>query len=209
MTGMTLRLQDIEITLKGQRLLQINAQIEPGATLTVMGPSGAGKSSLLAYIAGFLAPEFQAKGEIWLGERCLNGLPPEQRKVGLLFQDPLLFPHLSVAQNLTFALPADVPDRSARVELALENVGLAGFAERDPTTLSGGQKARVSLQRLLLSNPHAVLLDEPFSRLDSHLRQEVRQHVFQTLRDASLPAILVTHDAEDARAADGTVIELG
>ncbi|HBN15894.1 MAG TPA: ABC transporter ATP-binding protein [Pseudohongiella sp.] len=209
MTGMTLRLQDIEITLKGQRLLQINAQIEPGATLTVMGPSGAGKSSLLAYIAGFLAPEFQAKGEIWLGERCLNGLPPEQRKVGLLFQDPLLFPHLSVAQNLTFALPADVPDRSARVELALENVGLAGFAERDPATLSGGQKARVSLQRLLLSNPHAVLLDEPFSRLDSHLRQEVRQHVFQTLRDASLPAILVTHDAEDARAADGTVIELG
>ncbi|MDH7943598.1 ATP-binding cassette domain-containing protein [Pseudohongiella sp. SYSU M77423] len=209
MTGMTLRLQDIEITLKGQRLLQINAQIEPGATLTVMGPSGAGKSSLLAYIAGFLAPEFQAQGEIWLGERCLNGLPPEQRKVGLLFQDPLLFPHLSVAQNLTFALPADVPDRSARVELALENVGLAGFAERDPATLSGGQKARVSLQRLLLSNPHAVLLDEPFSRLDSHLRQEVRQHVFQTLRDASLPAILVTHDAEDARAADGTVIELG
>jgi len=209
MTGMTLRLQDIEITLKGQRLLQINAQIEPGATLTVMGPSGAGKSSLLAYIAGFLAPEFQAQGEIWLGERCLNKLPPEQRKVGLLFQDPLLFPHLSVAQNLAFALPADVPDRSARVGQALDSVGLAGFAERDPATLSGGQKARVSLQRLLLSNPHAVLLDEPFSRLDSHLRQEVRQHVFQTLRDAGLPAILVTHDAEDAHAADGAVIELG
>ncbi len=208
MNASRLTLKNIDIRLHGQILLELDTHVEPGAPLTVMGPSGVGKSSLLAYIAGFLSPDFQASGEIYLGERCLNGLPAEQRKVGLLFQDPLLFPHLSVAQNLMFALPSRAPDRARLVEQALQAVGLEKFGHRDPATLSGGQKARVALQRLLLSQPKAVLLDEPFSRLDAHLRQEIRQHVFQTLRDAGLPTILVTHDAQDAAASGGPVIEL-
>ncbi|MBU2097241.1 MAG: ATP-binding cassette domain-containing protein [Gammaproteobacteria bacterium] len=208
MTREGLTLKDIHISLHGKPLLQADTSIEPGATLTVMGPSGIGKSSLLAYVAGFLSSDFLASGEIYLGDRCLNGLPAEQRGIGLLFQDPLLFPHLSVAQNLLFAVPRHVRYRQQLVDEALDAVGLKGFGDRDPATLSGGQKARVALQRLLLSQPKAVLLDEPFSRLDAHLRQEIRQHVFQSLREAKLPTILVTHDGEDAAASGGHVIEL-
>ena len=91
MSGVSLTLKDIQISLHGRHLLQVNTRIEPGATLTVMGPSGIGKSSLLAYVAGFLASDFSASGEILLGERCLNGLPAEQRGVGLLFQDPSMY----------------------------------------------------------------------------------------------------------------------
>jgi putative thiamine transport system ATP-binding protein len=145
---------------------------------------------------------------VLLDGRDVLCLPAEQRRIGLLFQDPLLFPHLSVGGNLRFALPAACSDKQTRIETALASIGLAGFAERDPATLSGGQKSRVALQRLLLSEPHAVLLDEPFSRLDTALRREVRALVFQTLQAAGLPSVLVTHDPEDAEAAGGRVVQL-
>ena len=203
-----LQLENIHISLEGKQLLALNAEISGGEVLTVMGPSGVGKSSLLAYLAGFLAPVFEASGLILLDGEVINELPAEQRNVGLLFQDALLFPHLSVGGNLRFALPATVQDKEARIEQALVSIGLEGFAERDPETLSGGQRSRVALQRLLLSEPKAVLLDEPFSRLDTHLRREVREFVFAGLKAAGLPAIMVTHDAEDADAAGGRVIQL-
>lgn len=203
-----LQLENIHISLEGKQLLALNAEISGGEVLTVMGPSGVGKSSLLAYLAGFLAPVFEASGLIRLDGEVINELPAEQRNVGLLFQDALLFPHLSVGGNLRFALPATVQDKEARIEQALVSIGLEGFAERDPETLSGGQRSRVALQRLLLSEPKAVLLDEPFSRLDTHLRREVREFVFAGLKAAGLPAIMVTHDAEDADAAGGRVIQL-
>lgn len=203
-----LHLDNIRIDLEGRQLLALDAQIHGGEVLTVMGPSGVGKSSLLAYLAGFLAPVFEASGLIRLDGEVLNALPAEQRHVGLLFQDALLFPHLSVGGNLSFALPAATPNKAARVEQALASIGLEGFTSRDPETLSGGQRSRVALQRLLLSEPKAVLLDEPFSRLDSHLRREVREFVFAGLKAAGLPAIMVTHDAEDAAAAAGRVIQL-
>ncbi len=203
-----LQLENIHISLEGKQLLALNAEISGGEVLTVMGPSGVGKSSLLAYLAGFLAPVFEASGLTRLDGEVINELPAEQRNVGLLFQDALLFPHLSVGGNLRFALPATVQDKEARIEQALASIGLEGFAERDPETLSGGQRSRVALQRLLLSEPKAVLLDEPFSRLDSHLRREVREFVFAGLKAAGLPAIMVTHDAEDADAAGGRVIQL-
>ena len=203
-----LQLENIHIRLEGKQLLALDAEIFGGEVLTVMGPSGVGKSSLLAYLAGFLAPVFQASGLIRLDGELINDLPAEQRHVGLLFQDALLFPHLSVGGNLRFALPAAAQDKEARVEQALASIGLAGFAERDPDTLSGGQRSRVALQRLLLSEPRAVLLDEPFSRLDTHLRREVREFVFAGLKTAGLPAIMVTHDVEDAVAAGGRVIQL-
>jgi|TARA_R100001369_G_scaffold8294_1_gene20337 putative thiamine transport system ATP-binding protein len=204
-----LRLEQISIVLAGRELLAVDATITPGEVLTVMGPSGSGKSTLLAYIAGFLDREFTPSGGVWLGERNLLNLPAEQRNIGLLFQDPLLFPHLSVSGNLCFGLPRHLKDKRQQVTQALEQVGLAGFESRDPATLSGGQQSRVALMRLLLSKPRAVLLDEPFSKLDTALRQEMRTLVFSQLREAGLPALLVTHDHEDANAAGGPVIELG
>ena len=203
-----LHLDNIRISLEDRQLLAIDAEIRGGEVLTVMGPSGVGKSSLLAYLAGFLAPVFEASGLVRLDGVLLNDMPAEQRNVGLLFQDSLLFPHLSVGGNLRFALPAACPDKAARVKQALASIGLEGFASRDPETLSGGQRSRVALQRLLLSEPRAVLLDEPFSRLDTHLRREVREFVFAGLKAAGLPGIMVTHDAEDAEAAAGRVIQL-
>ncbi len=202
-------LDQIQIALTGRELLAVDTTIAPGEVLTVMGPSGSGKSTLLAYIAGFLTPAFTASGGVWLGERDLLNLPAEERGIGLLFQDPLLFPHLSVGGNVCFGLPRRIKNKRQQVTDALEQVGLAGFEERDPATLSGGQKARVALMRLLLSKPQAVLLDEPFSKLDTALRQEMRSLVFSQLRDAGLPALLVTHDHADANAAGGPVIALG
>ncbi len=208
MTSPVLSLRQLQLTLPGHCEVALDVEVAGGEILTVMGPSGSGKSSLLAAIAGFLSPAFTLKGDIFLGQQRLNELPAEQRGVGLLFQDALLFPHMSVAQNLAFALPSHVSDRRGAVAQALAAVGLDGYEERDPDTLSGGQKARVALQRLLLSQPRAVLLDEPFSRLDAHLRQNLRRQVFDSLRAAGLPALLITHDSEDARAAGGRVIEL-
>lgn len=203
-----LQLQDLRLELHGKQLLTLDADLQGGQILTVMGPSGAGKSSLLAWLAGFLAPVFTATGTVLLDGLDVLALPAERRRIGLLFQDPLLFPHLSVGGNLRFALPAGTLDKHARICEALASVGLGGFADRDPDTLSGGQKSRVALQRLLLSEPHAVLLDEPFSRLDATLRREIRALVFSTLQSAGLPTVMVTHDPEDAEAAGGQVVQL-
>ncbi|ATH77663.1 MULTISPECIES: ATP-binding cassette domain-containing protein [Halomonadaceae] len=203
-----LTLEQVRIFLAERELLHVEATIAPGDVLTVMGPSGSGKSTLLALLAGFLAAPFRAEGRLWLGERELSPLPAERRGIGLLFQDPLLFPHLSVAGNLRFGLPRRSPQPQAQVAHALAQVGLAGYEARDPTTLSGGQQARVALMRLLLSQPRAVLLDEPFSKLDTALRQEMRALVFGQLRDAGLPTLLVTHDEADASAAGGDVLVL-
>ena len=205
----TLHIKQMAITLASETLLTMHRDIAPGEVLTVMGPSGSGKSTLLAYLAGFLSPAFQAQGELYLGDKRLDTLPAEQRGIGLLFQDPMLFPHLSVAGNCRFGLPRRVRDKTARIAKALEQVGLAGFEARDPATLSGGQQARVALIRLLLSQPRAVLLDEPFSKLDTALRQEMRALVFGQLRAAGLPTLLVTHDEADATAAGGPIIALG
>ncbi|WP_404471639.1 ATP-binding cassette domain-containing protein [Vreelandella venusta] len=202
-------LDKVCIRLADRELLRVDAAVPPGEVLTVMGPSGSGKSTLLAFVAGFLNSAFTAQGNVHLGQRNVLPLPAEHRGIGLLFQDPMLFPHLSVAGNCRFGLPSRVRDKTARIAKALEQVGLAGFEARDPATLSGGQQARVALIRLLLSQPRAVLLDEPFSKLDTALRQEMRALVFGQLREAGLPALLVTHDEADAIAAGGPIIALG
>ncbi len=127
----------------------------PGEVLTLMGPSGSGKSTLFAWMIGALAGDFRAEGELWLNGRRCDTLPTERRRIGILFQDPLLFDHFSVGQNLQLALPESVRGeaRKAAVEQALSRAGLHGFAARDPATLSGGQRARVSLLRALLARP--------------------------------------------------------
>ncbi|RZS52341.1 ATP-binding cassette domain-containing protein [Sphaerotilus mobilis] len=189
----------------------LDAHIPPGHCWTLMGPSGSGKSSLLAWLAGTLDVAFTAEGRVCIGERDVTTLPPEQRRIGILFQDDLLFPHLSVGGNLAFALPARIRDRHerrARIEQALADAGLAGHAERDPVTLSGGQRARVALLRTLLAEPDALLLDEPFGKLDHARREDMRRFVFAHVRARGLPTVLVTHDEDDARAALGPVVSL-
>lgn len=164
----------------------------------VMGPSGCGKSSLLAAIAGSSGDEFELSGNIVLRNQQLNGLSMERRGVAIQYQDDLLFPHLDVAGNLLFALPRGVSqERMHKVGQALESAGLAGFEKRDVATLSGGQRARVSLLRSLLARPKLLLLDEPFSRLDQALRQDFRQFVFAQIAAMNIPAILVSHDRQD------------
>ena len=207
-----LELRDIAIRLEGELLVALDAKIAPGDALTVMGPSGVGKSTLLAFVAGFLGRDFSAEGRIVLNGRDVTELPPERRGIGLLFQDALLLPHLSVAGNLLLGLRPDVKGRSARrraAEAALAEVGLETFADRDPATLSGGQAARVALMRTLLARPEALVLDEPFSRLDAALRTQIRELVFSESRRRGLPVLLVTHDPADAAAAGGRIVELG
>jgi putative thiamine transport system ATP-binding protein len=203
-------LRNLCILRAGIPLIEVDHAIAAGEVLTVMGPSGVGKSTLLAYITGTLAPTFKGMGQVLLDGVDITTKPPHARRIGILFQDDLLFPHMSVGVNLAFGMPpgGGKAARRAQVEDALGDVGLTGFADRDPATLSGGQKARVALVRMLLSNPCALLLDEAFSRLDADLRAQVRDLVFQTAKERALPVLMVTHDIEDAQAAGGAVIEL-
>lgn len=207
-----LSLANIQIRLGDVTLMELTADVPAGSVLTVMGPSGSGKSTLLSFIGGFLDPAFQAKGTVSVDNVDLLLLEPQARRAGILFQDPLLFPHMSVGANIAFAIPADVSDRRQRRQIAaniLADMGLAGFADRDPATLSGGQKARVALARVLVSRPRLLLLDEPFSKLDMELRAQMRILVFERARTAGLPVILVTHDDADADAAGGPVHRIG
>lgn len=191
---------DFSLALRQTRLLSgVSFRVKPGEILTLMGPSGSGKSSLFAWMAGALPGDFHAEGELWINARRCEGLPTEQRGVGLLFQDDLLFEHFSVGQNLLLALPATVKGeaRKQQVKDALRAADLEGFYHRDPATLSGGQRARVSLLRALLAQPQALLLDEPFGRLDKNLRDQFRRWVFAEVHARGIPVVQVTHDNED------------
>lgn len=190
----------------------LTLSVASGQVGTIMGPSGIGKSTLLDAVGGHLAPGFSMTGSVVLNGRTLDGLPPEDRKIGLLFQDAALFPHLSVGDNLAFGLAPRIRGRQARraaVARALEEAGLGGMERRDPATLSGGQRVRVALMRSLLAEPLALLLDEPFSRLDADLRAEMRAFTFAHLQERAIPALMVTHDPEDAEAAGGPVVRIG
>lgn len=174
-------------------------EVAKGDIVTLMGPSGCGKSSLLSWMIGALTSPLHARGELWLDEQRLDLLPTARRQTGILFQDALLFDHFTVGQNLLLALPARLKGaaRQDAVSHALERAGMAGFSSRDPATLSGGQRARVALLRALLAQPKALLLDEPFSRLDADRRTDFRQWVFDEVRRLDIPVVQVTHDAQD------------
>jgi putative thiamine transport system ATP-binding protein len=207
----TLEIRNLKVSRDGQVLIGgLDLSVAPGEVFTLMGASGSGKSTLLNWIIGALDPVFEVRGELWLNGVRRDRLPIEARRIGILFQDDLLFPHLSVGQNLAFALLASVSGKAARhalVERALADVGLAGFFERDPATLSGGQKARVSVLRALLAEPEALLLDEPFSKLDAVLRGQFRAFVFERIGQLGIPTLLVTHDPADIPPG-GTVVEI-
>lgn len=208
-------LKNVSIALPGTApslICDLSLTVQPGEIVTVMGKSGIGKSTLLAFIGGHLDRGFHATGQVLIGSRDLTGIPAERRKVGILFQDDLLFPHLSVGDNLAFGLSSDVKGKAERrrhIDMALKSAGLEGFADRDPATLSGGQRARAALMRTLLAKPEALLLDEPFSKLDNDLRQDFRDFVFDHGKSQELPILMVTHDEADAEAAGGRRIVLG
>ncbi len=209
-----LELLDIRITATGSTeplFPPLSLTIPAGAVVTVMGPSGIGKSTLMDFIGGHLGRGFTATGRVFLAGRDLTRLPAEARRIGILFQDAGLFPHLSVGDNLAFGLTRRIRGHAARqaaVNEALVQAGLDGFQDRDPAALSGGQRARAALMRTLLAEPGALLLDEPFSKLDPELRADLRAFVFAHVRARAIPVMMITHDSSDAEAAAGPVVRL-
>lgn len=195
-----LELQNISIGLRNRVLItSCSFTVAAGEVVTVMGESGSGKSSLLSYVGGDLGVAFAATGDVRLDGQSVLRQAPEQRGIARLFQDDLLFPHMTVGENLLFAVPK-LPrgERLEMVRTALQRAELDGYEDRAPHTLSGGQRQRVSLMRALLAKPKAILLDEPFSKLDKTLRQNMRDYVFGHIAARGIPGILVTHDREDA-----------
>lgn len=177
----------------------VDLTVPAGSLVALLGPSGCGKTTLLRAIAGLERPD---GGEVLVADRTLSGagtfIPPERRNIGMVFQDSALFPYLSVARNVAYGLSRRDPRRRERVAEALELVGLAGFDDRAPATLSGGQAQRVAIARALAPRPSVILLDEPFSSLDAPLRAELRLEVRRMLTAIDATAVFVTHDQEEA-----------
>ena len=198
---MSLYLNDLAIRKNdGESLFSaLNVTLESGQVLALMGPSGCGKSTLLDAVAGHLNDEFSYSGSVVLNDIQLDELPSHQREVGILFQDDLLFPHLKVWENLAFSLPNSVKGsaRQQQAMAALKDIELTHLAESFPDQISGGQRARISLTRMLLAKPKLALLDEPFSKLDQELRAQFRDWVFEQLTKANIPTLMVTHDDAD------------
>lgn len=191
--------QDVSKSFGGPTVLSaVSLEIEPHEVLSLLGPSGCGKTTLLRLIAGL---ERVDDGEILIDGEVVSSpqrhVRPEGRHVGMVFQDWALFPHLSVGDNVAYGLGRE-ERRGSRVGDTLELVGLAGMAGRLPGTLSGGQQQRVALARALAPRPRALLLDEPFSNLDTSLRVQVRSEVHRLLKELGITAVFVTHDQEEA-----------
>ena len=183
-------------------MCNLSLHVEPGESVALLGPSGCGKTTLLRLIAGLERP---LAGTIQLGDKFVAGpsgrggtwIAPESRRVGMVFQDWALFPHLTVGRNVGYGLER-AKRTPRRIAEALDLVGLAGFEDRMPSTLSGGQQQRVALARALAPRPGVLLLDEPFSNLDSSLREEVRSEVRRLLLELGITAVFVTHDQDEA-----------
>ena len=185
-------------TPRATLLRHLQLQVPQGVIHTVMGASGSGKSSLLAAVCGTLPAGLRFDGTISLNGTRIEERPTEQRHVGILFQEDLLFPHMTVFENLLFAVPPGPrKERTACVAQSLQDLEMAAFAQADPATLSGGQRTRVALMRALLAQPQALLLDEPFSKLDVDLRARMRDFVFERVQRLGIPVLLVTHDRTD------------
>lgn len=192
-----LTLSQVSVSFGGQSVVrQFDLQLAAGETACLLGPSGCGKTTVLRTIAGFETPQ---SGSIALNGQDLAGTPPHRRGIGMVFQDYALFPHLTVAGNIAFGLHTQsAAARKQRVAELLDLIGLSTTAERYPHQLSGGQQQRVALARALAPKPPLILLDEPFSNLDSDLRGRLAKEVRQLLKQQQTAAIMVTHDPQEA-----------
>jgi putative thiamine transport system ATP-binding protein len=196
---MSLQVQITRLATPQTTLVEdLSLDIAPGTVHTLMGESGSGKSSVLAALCGTLDGALTFEGTVHLGGHRIDTLPTQARRVGILFQDDLLFAHMTVRENLLFALPRGAQaQREVQVLQALADVEMSGYLHANPATLSGGQRARVALARALLAQPRALLLDEPFSKLDAALRGRMRTLVWGLVHARQIPALLVTHDSAD------------
>jgi len=196
---MKVRLEHVTKRFGSQPVLRdISLQIEPGERFFLLGPSGCGKTTLLRTLAGFYHPD---EGELYFGDRRMNGIEPHHRNAGMVFQNYALWPHLSVAENVVYGLEVrsiPKPERERRVTEALRIVQMESFADRSPNQLSGGQQQRVALARALVVQPDVLLLDEPLSNLDARLRLEMRDELRRIHDQTRLTTLYVTHDQKEA-----------
>ncbi len=197
--SVAIRIDNLSLSFGSTEVLKgINLQIEPGELFAFLGPSGSGKSTLLRAVAGF-GP--MPDGTIHIGDDDVTAMPPHQRNVGMVFQSYALWPHMTVRKNVAFGLEerrVPAAEAKARVEEALDMVGLLHLAERRPSQLSGGQQQRVALARTIVVRPRVLLLDEPLSNLDANLRVQMRREIRELQRHLGLTTIFVTHDQEEA-----------
>jgi ABC-type Fe3+/spermidine/putrescine transport system ATPase subunit len=173
-------------------------EIADGELFTLLGPSGCGKTTLLRLVAGFAIPD---QGEIWFGDRRVDGLPPYQRNIGMVFQNYALWPHMTVRANVTYGLKVrrlGAGEIARRLREGLGRVNLTGLEDRYPGQLSGGQQQRVALARALVLNPDILLLDEPLSNLDAKIRVQVRAEIRKLQKELGITTVYVTHDQEEA-----------
>jgi putative thiamine transport system ATP-binding protein len=188
----------------------LNIKVNNGKILTIFGSSGIGKSSLINIIAGVYESNLLFTGDIILNNKKITNTLPEKRKIGLLLQDGVLFPHLSVEQNLIFGIKKSLTNKEKYLLINehLIKANMEGFENRYPNTLSGGQKSRVACLRAILSEPDALLLDEPFSSIDPEQRNSFRLFVANQVREKKIPCILVTHDESDKLISDYRPLDL-
>jgi putative thiamine transport system ATP-binding protein len=203
-----LELHAIEFGFDSPLVTGLSFFVPKGQIRLLHGPSGCGKSTLLALISGTQKFNVNWTGKIMLDGIDIGTLPAHRRAVGLMYQDALLFPHLTVGENLAFGLPSSIRGnaRHAAVQSALAATSLDGFGQRDPASLSGGQAARIALMRALLAEPKALLMDEAFSSLDPDLRRQFGQFVAKQIKLREIPALLVSHDAADQEFATDPVL---
>ncbi len=186
----------------------LSFSVPKGHIRLIQGPSGCGKSTLLALISGTPIFNVHWTGKIKLDGIDISALPAHRRAVGLMYQEALLFPHLTVGENLAFGLASSIKGKARHLAVhnALAAASLEGFGERDPASLSGGQAARIALMRALLAEPKALLMDEAFSSLDPSLRRQFGRFVAEQIKLREIPALLVSHDAEDHEFATSSVL---
>ncbi len=199
---MNLKLHNIELTLEDFHL-HVDLNLPPGELISLLGPSGCGKTTLLKIISGLYTP---SKGKVFLGERDITGLEPRYRKIGMVFQDYALFPHMNVVRNVCYGMKEKGPEARKKAEELLAMVHLEGYGRRKPDELSGGEKQRVALARALAGSPEILLLDEPLSALDAKLRRSLRRQIREIQIETGLTAVYVTHDQEEAMAISDRIV---
>ncbi len=200
-----LKINDISFKYQGAKDLTLNnvsAFVEHGEILAVVGPSGGGKSTFLRVVSGLESPKH---GKILIDGKDVTTLRPEKRNIGMLFQDYALFPHLTVEKNIAYGLRGHHIGKKSRVKEMLKLVDMEGYEKRYPYELSGGQQQRVALARALAPEPKILLLDEPFSNLDTELLSSIRHELFEIVRKLKMTTIMVTHNKMDAEYADDVI----